>query len=457
MARRINSTDIWLIDSMERVDSLMERMEMARQLIGKEAPAEAKNGNYDTEYWSRYVNMGYPADVFSMNDKDRFGIISVNDELFDLPSWFGTDYRTLSRALENLEENPKCDFIILSINSPGGMMSGLFEFCNEIRNCSKPVYAYVGNWACSAAYAIAVSCKAIYATPSSEVGSVGAIYHITDMSQYYKKLGIEEITIAAKNSEKKHLNVNSEEGRKTLQARIDKAEGFLIDHISKCRGVTPDDVLASFGHGDVFYSSDAIDRGMVDYLVAGLDECVDKIKNPGSAATESASLEADKGNREVSLMTVEELKAQYPDLCEQLEASASAEAVETARADEQSRVDEAVAAELSRRKEIEAYASVDDAEFKAFVEKAIEDKTSVADFKVEAAGMLLTIMGKQKAKAVAQQGDKDDVNDEIDEYFKGEAEETAKMAVETKGREQNAKEDVDAFYDSEIGKLSFEE
>ena len=169
MARSKSVADIWFIDRPERLEALEKRIEEQARL----PKPEAKDGAQDTAYWG---NAGWwDANWTSFNEEGGYGIINVSDELFDMPSWFGTDYRSLAKAVEQLSDNKKCKFIVMNINSPGGMMSGLFEFCEVLRTCGKPVYAYVGNWACSAAYAIASSCARIYATPTSEVGSVGAI------------------------------------------------------------------------------------------------------------------------------------------------------------------------------------------------------------------------------------------------------------------------------------------
>ena len=446
MARSKSVADIWFIDRPERLEALEKRIEEQARL----PKPEAKDGAQDTAYWG---NAGWwDANWTSFNEEGGYGIINVSDELFDMPSWFGTDYRSLAKAVEQLSNNKKCKFIVMNINSPGGMMSGLFEFCEVLRTCGKPVYAYVGNWACSAAYAIASSCARIYATPTSEVGSVGAIYHILDTSKYYQNLGVEEITIAARHSENKHLDYKSEAGRKRLQERIDKAEAFLIDHIAKCRGVTPDDVLEKYGHGDVFYSDEALTRGMVDELVTGLDQCIEKIKNPSSAvettaATATAKAKAETGEARGELMTIEELKSQYPDLCEQLEKEATAKAT----AGEKERTEAAVKAELERRDAILAFGKVDDPEFKAFVEKAVAEGTSVADFKVEAATMLLNI--KAKAPATNSETREDGQNDD---FLKEEAEESAKAEVRTKGKTEDMK-DPEAFFENELKKLSFED
>ena len=453
MPRSNSVSDIWYIDREDRIVAIQNKLDGMKNMSNMPRQ-EGKEGAHQAAYWG---DAGWwNANRYSMNEEGGYAVVNVNDELFDMPSfWYGTDYRSLAKAIEELSENKKCGFIILNINSPGGMMSGLFEFCEVIRTCGKPVFAYVGNWACSAAYAIACSCKKIYATPTSEVGSVGAIYHILDWSKYYEQIGLEEITITAQHSENKHLDVRSEKGRKKLQERINKAEEFLINHIAKTRGVTPDDVLAKYGHGDVFYSDEALSRGMVDELVSGLDQCVDRIKNPSSATaatTVEASAETGTERGELKMekaTTIEELKTQYPDLCAKLEAEASAKAKEG----EDARVQAAVDAELERRNAILAYNTVDDPDFKAFVDKAVNEKMSVADFAQKAAPMLLALSSKAKPAAQAETPEEEDGDD----FLKEEAEGSAKAVVRTQGKAEAEINNPDAYFKNEADKLSFDE
>ena len=268
-------------------------------------------------------------------------------------------------------------------------------------------------------------------------------------------MGLEEITITAQHSENKHLDVRSEKGRKKLQERINKAEEFLINHIAKTRGVTPEDVLANYGHGDVFYSDEALSRGMVDELVSGLDQCVDRIKNPSSATaatTVGASAETGTERGELKMekaTTIEELKTQYPDLCAKLEAEASAKAKEG----EDARVQAAVDAELERRNAILAYNTVDDPDFKAFVDKAVNEKMSVADFAQKAAPMLLALSSKAKPAAQAETPEEEDGDD----FLKEEAEGSAKAVVRTQGKAEAEINNPDAYFKNEADKLSFDE
>jgi ClpP class serine protease len=57
-------------------------------------------------------------------------------------------------------------------------------------NGSKPVYAFSSGLMCSAAYWIASQARAIYATPSAQVGSIGVVQAVIDNSAALDKAGL---------------------------------------------------------------------------------------------------------------------------------------------------------------------------------------------------------------------------------------------------------------------------
>lgn len=225
-------------------------------------------------------------------------IISVEGILYPFA------YKTLGSLIEKAESDESVKKIVLDIDSRGGAVSGLFSVCKTLINCSKPIYTFVDTQMDSAAYAIGACGQKIYATPSADVGSIGALAEYTDYTEMYKKNGIKKFLFKAQHSEKKAVSPTSEEGKAMIQKSLDQAEKFLYEHISSCRNISTEDILEKYGHGEVFYAIDAINRGMVDELVENFDECISKL--------EDSTEDEDGGGG--NLMTLEELKEKHPDL-----------------------------------------------------------------------------------------------------------------------------------------------
>lgn len=87
-----------------------------------------------------------------------------------------TDYEDIEDDLEAaIEGNARG--IWLEIDSPGGACTGNSEIADMLQIISKtiPTVAFTDGLMCSAAYNIGVSAREIWATPSSTIGSIGAI------------------------------------------------------------------------------------------------------------------------------------------------------------------------------------------------------------------------------------------------------------------------------------------
>jgi ClpP class serine protease len=158
--------------------------------------------------------------------------------------------------------------IILSINSPGGAVAGLFDTCRFIEKASKKkkCTAYVTGMACSAAYAIATACDEIYMMEDAEVGSCGCYAHAVDYGEsYYEKEGFIHRVFRSKCSPKKNCSViTDDEEAKAFQAEVDALGEKYLKYVAKRRKCSYSDALANFGQGGVLNGEAAMKAGMVD-------------------------------------------------------------------------------------------------------------------------------------------------------------------------------------------------
>ena len=89
--------------------------------------------------------------------------------------------------------------VFLDIDSPGGTVAGTPELAAAVAalDKAKPVYAFSSGQMCSAAYWIASQARAIYATPSAQVGSIGVVQAVVDDSAALAAEGIKVEVFAA--------------------------------------------------------------------------------------------------------------------------------------------------------------------------------------------------------------------------------------------------------------------
>lgn len=187
-----------------------------------------------------------------------------------------TDYDDIEDDLETFEADPECKAVMLCIDSPGGMVNGLFELCNKIQACEKPVYAFTRGSACSAAYALMVSCDETFAAPSADVGCMGCYIAFNDVTEAMKANGIKtELFASGKYKGMGHPGVPlTADQRQLIQDRVNALNASYQEHILNCRGeVSPDDM-----QGQTFIGSDAEKHNLVDAVVQNLDEAVLRVK-----------------------------------------------------------------------------------------------------------------------------------------------------------------------------------
>lgn len=341
-----------------------------KSLLGTAFDISAKDKNSEARYIA--------AVKYAVRKDDGIAIISVNEGLCDEPSYWGIDYKSLGLLIEILEEDSAVNSIVLDVNSPGGDVSGLFDLTEQIFTAKKPIYSYSSGNLASAAYTIASATKAIFATESANIGSVGVFMSFYDDAERLKKMGVKEISFYGKNSDKKNLSPESAEGKDIYQAEINELEDILIKNIANYRGVTTDDVLENFGHGLMFRGNEALSRGMIDHVVTGFDQCIEMIKNADKTAIGGKGMAKDNEQKTVLAKTAENID---PEFLEQIKAQAKAEAEKEFEGRAAAEAQIAVAAERERVAELNKYAGLPQAEIAALAEQSKADGTSVEVFK----------------------------------------------------------------------------
>lgn len=102
------------------------------------------------------------------------------------------DTGKLRETITQVADSGEFDGILLDVDSPGGSATGVEEASEAVRlaNDKIPVYAYVEGLMASAAYWVGSQARAIVASNSSKVGSIGVYLPIVDSSESYKAQGI---------------------------------------------------------------------------------------------------------------------------------------------------------------------------------------------------------------------------------------------------------------------------
>lgn len=299
--------------------------------------------------------------------RDGVAVIPVVGPLFRYANLFtaisgASSYEVLAKDFNSALEDPDVHSIVLDIDSPGGEVNGCAEFANMIYESrgTKPIIAYASGDAASGAYWIASACDQIIASETSLLGSIGVVAVYRDSNDQ------SVLEIVSSQSPYKRLDPNSDDGKSRLQSRIDDLASVFIDSIAKHRGVDPPTVLKEFGGGDVFVGKNAIRSGLADD-VGSLENIIQQqINNQNPAKLRGSSFLAledsmmtDKTRKtedaESHTLSLETLKANYPQLVEAIQsetvASTQQQAAQQGIQQERERIGAIVSSEAAKGRE----------------------------------------------------------------------------------------------------------
>lgn len=205
--------------------------------------------------------------------RGNVAVLPIRGPLFRHANMFtrvsgATAYGTIARDLQAAVDDPKVASILLEIDSPGGDVNGLFELGDMIRSADakKPVIAYVGGTAASAALLLASSARRIVASESAMLGSIGVIASYLDTKKAEENAGVRTINIISSVSPDKRLDPSVDSDRAKLQRRIDAMAALFVGAVARNRNVSIDTVTEKFGRGDVLLGQQAVAVGLADSL-----------------------------------------------------------------------------------------------------------------------------------------------------------------------------------------------
>ena len=257
---------------------------------------------------------GEPNHKNNVDIRDGIAILHIDGALtYRSNIWkafFGVDtYDSIANAFREIVADDEVKGIVLSIDSPGGMLSGVSDIAELIFNArgSKElgIVAHSAGRVCSAAYWIASACERVVLSSVGEAGSIG-VQCVVDNGNSAD--GKSTTTILRSNlSPNKNLDPSTPAGRTALEKNIDAAAKVFLETIAGYRGTTYENVLENYGQGATFIGQDAVDAGLADGIES-LDSLVEKMLNNqnigGNMPTEKTAGQSSAGQSTVDVEAV---------------------------------------------------------------------------------------------------------------------------------------------------------
>ncbi|MDG9890406.1 S49 family peptidase [Pseudomonas juntendi] len=272
-----------------------------------------------------------------------------------------TSTQVLGSDIQRALEDPKVKSIVLNIDSPGGVASGINELAELIYQgrSRKRIVAYIGGIGASAAYWIASAAHEIVIDEASLAGSIGVVVEAVVDDE--KASGRTRYQIVSRNAPNKRPDLGTEEGRAKLGETIDALGDVFVGKVARNLDVAAEQVPEMGDHGGIRVGADAVKHGLA-HRVGSLESLITELAKPAFNSTRTNTMTTVKTTADLRTAlaagtdptTIEIAQAEQPDLS----------AIRT----------EAATAERERIKGINALASKG---FEREVEAAIEDGSSV--------------------------------------------------------------------------------
>lgn len=226
-----------------------------------------------------------------------------------------TSYERLGHELAQAMADPQVRRVLLEIDSPGGEVAGLYELVAQIRAMrqQKPIHALANAMAASAAYLIGSAATRFYVTPEAVTGSIGVVYLHVDATQATAKEGflVTEIFAGRHKVDTSPYRALAPDARAQLQRYVNTYYDQFVGQVATLRQLEPDDVRAT--EAALYIGKDAVAIGLVD----GVRLKLDVLANPEEEDTMERT-----PSRPAAVQTAADLRAAYPEVISEIEASA---------------------------------------------------------------------------------------------------------------------------------------
>src|ERR1700722_5808971 len=150
-----------------------------------------------------------------------------------------TEDRKTTDAIEKLADDKRVKAVILSIDSPGGSVSGGETLHDAIARVAakKPVAVTMGGLAAPAGYMIAVPASRIFAREATLTGSIGVLLETGEVSGLLGKLGIsaEVVRSGPLKDEPSLVRPLSPEGKDVLQGIVNDMYDQFVGIVAEGR------------------------------------------------------------------------------------------------------------------------------------------------------------------------------------------------------------------------------
>ena len=208
----------------------------------------------------------------------------------DYSDWGITGYNHIAEYVQQANDDPTVQSIVLDIDSGGGYVAGMDVAIDAIKQSSLPVEAFASGSMYSAAYHIGSTAKTITATKTSGIGSIGVIAKHYEWSKAMEDEGVTATFIRSGKWKAVYGSDEplTDEQKTRLKEDVDASASLFFEHVATARGIDAKTIKA--WEGDCFNAQTAKDYGLIDSIASQSATQTNKI--PSMSQEDNMDLQA---------------------------------------------------------------------------------------------------------------------------------------------------------------------
>ena len=218
------------------------------------------------------------SNVNTLEIDGNVAIISVDGAMVKRGDFFSnvcgmTSYAKIEKQIAKAENTDGVDTLLFVVDTPGGDVAGVDNVGEKIFNSKlKTVTLYENIGASGGIWAFSGS-NEVYATETTQLGSIGVIY----ATQVKAKDGTKKIEILSKNAPNKRCNIEDKSCQNKVKTRIDNIESIFLSRVERNTNLSREEIINGFNHGDVISATQAQKIGFINGITTK-DKLLSKLK-----------------------------------------------------------------------------------------------------------------------------------------------------------------------------------
>ncbi|HHF0206095.1 S49 family peptidase [Pseudomonas aeruginosa] len=178
-----------------------------------------------------------------------------------------TSTQVLATDIRTALDDPAIKAIVLNIDSPGGVASGINELAELVYagRARKRIVAYGGGTVASAAFWIASAAHEIVLDDTAMAGSIGTVVEAV-VQEGNSADGKKRYQIVSRNARNKRPDLSTEEGRAKIGETIDALADVFEAKAARNLGVSVEKIPEMGDHGGLRVGAAAVEHGLAHRL-----------------------------------------------------------------------------------------------------------------------------------------------------------------------------------------------